>query len=87
MTHKLFPLYDGELPALTGFADDSFRNDACPSLFDAKHSLKLWVDYVNPAQRECSGMRYTLCAYDAQADNYEFLFATDSVTELEEYLA
>ena len=86
MTHKLFSNYDGELPKLDGFADDSYKNDACPSMFNPKRGLKLWVDYVDSARRECSGMRYTLCAYDDQNDSYEFLFATDLLSELEEYL-
>jgi len=88
MTHKLFCNYDGELPKLEGFVDDSWRNDACPSMINEKRGLKLWVDYVNPERRECSGMRYTLCEYDDNTEHYicKQLLATESLTELEEYL-
>ena len=86
MTHKLFSNYDGELPTLDGFVDDSYKNDACPSMFNAKRGLKLWVDYVDPERRECGGARYTLCAHDAQTDWNTQLLATNSLFELEEYL-
>lgn len=84
MTHKLFSNYDGELPALDGFVDDSWHNDACPSMINETRGLKLWVDYVDPNLRECSGAgkRYTLCIAE---DSIELL-ATDSLSEIEEYL-
>lgn len=81
-----FTTYDGELPNLSGFVDESYKNDACPSMFNASRALKLWVDYVDPSRRECSGMRYTLCAYNQDQDDYTFLFATDSLNELKTYL-
>lgn len=78
--HKDFKDYDGELPSLAGFVDDSYRHDVCPSMFNAARNFKLWVDYVDPAKRECNGARYTLCQDDRE------LLATESLTDLEEYL-
>ena len=86
MTHKLFCNYDGELPKLDGFVDDSWCNDVCPSMLNEARNLKLWVDYTDPNRRECGGMRYTLCEYNGNSDQYVELFATESLTELEEYL-
>lgn len=84
--HKLFDNYDGNLPTLKGFIDDSWRNDVCPSLLNEKLNLKLWVDYVNPNKRECGGMRYTLCEYNNNADEYVEIIASESLTDIEDFL-
>jgi hypothetical protein len=86
MTHKLFCNYDGELPTLDGFVDDSWRNDVCPSMLNEARNLKLWVDYTDPNRRECGGARYTLCEYNGNSDQYVELLATESLTDIEEYL-
>ena len=82
MTHKLFSNYDGELPTLDGFVDDSWQHDACPSMIDDERNLKLWVDYVDPNRREVGGARYTLCTYDTSAE----LIATEFLSDIEEFL-
>jgi hypothetical protein len=84
--HKLFSNYDGELPELAGFVDDSWRNDVCPSMLNIERNLKLWIDYVNPARREVGGTRYTLCEYNANADQYAPVLATEFLADIEEYL-
>ena len=86
MSHKLFSNYDGELPTLAGFVDDSWQNDVCPSLLNEARNLKLWVDYVDPNRREVGGARYTLCEYNANADQYTPILATESLADIEEYL-
>jgi hypothetical protein len=82
MIHNLFLNYDGELPELAGFVNDSWGNDVCPSLLNEARNLKLWVDYVDPARRECMGARYTLCEYENRTE----LLATEFLTDIEEYL-
>ena len=82
MTHKLFSNYDGELPTLDGFVDDSWQHDACPSMLNIERNLKLWVDYVDPDRREVGGARYTLCTYDTSAE----LIATEFLSDIEEFL-
>jgi hypothetical protein len=84
--HKLFSNYDGELPTLAGFVDDSWQNDVCPSLLNESRNLKLWVDYVDVDRREVGGARYTLCEYNANSDQYAPLIATESLADIEEYL-
>lgn len=84
--HKLFDNYDGEMPQLEGFIDDSWRNDVCPSLLNESKNLKLWVDYVDINRRECGGLRYTLCEYNNNSDQYVELFATESLAEMEDFL-
>ncbi len=84
--HKLFSNYDGELPTLAGFVDDSWQNDVCPSLLNEARNLKLWVDYVDPDRREVGGARYTLCEYNANSDQYAPLIATEFLADIEEYL-
>jgi hypothetical protein len=86
MTHPKFSNYDGELPTLAGFVDDSWQNDVCPSLLNEARNLKLWVDYVDPNRREVGGARYTLCEYNANSDQYAPLIATESLADIEEYL-
>ena len=84
--HKLFSNYDGELPTLAGFVDDSWQNDVCPSLLNESRNLKLWVDYVDADRREVGGARYTLCEYNANSDQYAPLIATEFLADIEEYL-
>jgi hypothetical protein len=84
--HKLFSNYDGELPELAGFVDDSWRNDVCPSMLNIERNLKLWVDYVNPARRECMGGRYTLCEYNDNQDWPKEFITTESLADIEEFL-
>ena len=86
MTHPKFSNYDGELPTLAGFVDDSWQNDVCPSLLNESRNLKLWVDYVDPDRREVGGARYTLCEYNANSDQYAPLIATEFLADIEEYL-
>jgi hypothetical protein len=84
--HKLFSNYDGELPTLAGFVDDSWQNDVCPSLLNESRNLKLWVDYVDLDRREVGGARYTLCEYNANSDQYAPILATESLAAIEEFL-
>jgi hypothetical protein len=86
MSHRLFSNYDGELPTIEGFIDDSWGNDVCPSMLNEKLNLKLWVDYVNPDRRECGGKRYTLCEYNNNSDQYIEVFSSESLSEIREYL-
>lgn len=86
MTHKIFKDYDGELPTLAGFVDDSWRNDVCPSLLNEARNLKLWVDYVNPDRRECMGARYTLCEYNENQEWPKEFITTESLDEIKEFL-
>jgi hypothetical protein len=84
--HKIFNDYDGELPKLEGFVDVSWKNDACPSMLNEEREYKLWIDYVDPNKRECGGMRYTLCAYDESEDQYLYLFSSESLSTIEDFL-
>ena len=86
MSHKLFSNYDGELPNLAGFVDDSWQNDVCPSMLNESRNLKLWVDYVDADRREVGGARYTLCEYNNNSDQYVPILATESLADIEEYL-
>lgn len=84
--HKLFHNYDGTLPKIAGFTDDSYKNDACPSLFNPEKNLKLWVEYKNPARRESYGARYQLCAYNPETDSYKELLLTEKLIEVRKYI-
>ena len=67
-----FPDYDADLPQLRGYHDDSWHNDACPSLactltYHTAHgdfdggTVKIWCDYANPERRESmKARRYTI---------------------------
>jgi hypothetical protein len=86
MRHKVFYNYDGKLPRIKGFIDDSWLNDVCPSLLNESKNIKLWVDYKNPDRRECGGLRYTLCEYNENQDYPKQLFTTESLTEMRKYI-
>lgn len=54
-----YPKLDVTLPA--GFVDDCWINETCPGFFNAELSLRLWIDYPNPEDREDDGwQRFTL---------------------------
>lgn len=47
-----FPGFVG-MPAIpAGFIDSSWRNDACPSFTNESCSVIIWVDFIDPADRE-----------------------------------
>lgn len=65
-----FPNYDGTLPTLKGWQDDSAGGDACPKMirkiedeFGTVFGI-LFVDRVNPTKRETPGPRFILTAAD-----------------------
>lgn len=53
-----FPDYDlSTLPRRfpAGFKDSSYRNDACPSIWNEERGLLIYLDYKNDTDREHSG--------------------------------
>jgi len=85
MTHYLreFPDYDAELPTLTGFVDDSWHNDTCPSLFNATYSLKLWCEYVDVKRRTEGSKRFILFWLDDEGCMHdEFLAESDNLDDI-----
>lgn len=60
-----FPDFDtSTLPAIpAGFEDSSWHNDSCPSWHHEGLGLSIYIDYVDPSQRECQhpeGPRFSL---------------------------
>jgi hypothetical protein len=58
-----FPRFPKPLPKLKGFEDSSWHNDACPSLtkdLGEFNSLRLFVNYPNPKDREIGDYKYIL---------------------------
>ncbi len=47
-----FPLADMPLPMPPGFHDSSWHNDTCPSYSNENYSIRIWINYVDPALRE-----------------------------------
>src|SRR5262245_47820271 len=55
-----FPASD--MPKLPeGFIDTSWHNDTCPSFSHEIARLILFVDYLDPRERELDQPRFTLC--------------------------
>ncbi len=89
MTHsRLFPGFGaGEAVAplaALGFTDASYGNDMCPRFVNLSRRLVVWVDHVNPAERECEGPRFTVQESDEEG-NPRFNGAyvcTDSLPEV-----
>lgn len=65
-----------------GFTDDSWGNDACPSVVCG--NVKVWIDHPEPKQREAGGARFVVCP----ADHSEAFsaFATDDWDALRAYV-
>lgn len=90
-----FPDYDDTLPALEGFADSSWRQDACPSLskevsvvpeVSNPPVLTVFVDYKDPSLREqCDqGFRYAVVLFTPHAgdDEMKTLLATSDWSDV-----
>lgn len=52
--YAAFPDFDRPFPVEIpkGFVDDSCGDDCCPSFFNKKLQLEIWIDYENPEQRD-----------------------------------
>jgi hypothetical protein len=62
-----FPDYPpADMPALPYLFDDSsWKNDVCPSYSSELFGLRIWIDYVDPAQREIDqGERFLVTPLD-----------------------
>lgn len=67
-----------DMPAIpAGFADSSWHNDACPRFENEQLGLTLWVDYLDPAERETAGRRFLLCT-----EQTETIAESDSMREI-----
>lgn len=80
MTYQIeFPDFDAstmpEIPA--DFIDQSWHNDVCPSFYNEKLSMTLYVDYADKQLREFTNSeRFTLTVIGN--DNDEVIFETSS---------
>lgn len=55
--HPDFPAAD--MPAIpAGFEDTSWHNNSCPNFASDAAGLEIWIDYLDPAQREHQGPRF-----------------------------
>ena len=75
-----FPDFDGELPVIEGFVDDSWHNDVCPSMFNKRTNIKLWVDYVDPDKREGREKRYCVSRLEDDGSLTQILETDDIST-------
>lgn len=75
-----------EIPA--GFVDSSWRNDACPSFYDAARGLVLSVDYADPDKREHPETpRFLLSKADSEGLATDDFCASDSWEEIAREIA
>lgn len=78
--------FEHKLP--DGFFDDSYGNDACASILSKELKLKIFIDDVNPENREISdSKRFTMLQTNEDGevlDNFDegFCFETDSWDEV-----
>lgn len=94
MSHSnIFPGYGAADAASAlaplGFADASYGNDVCPRFVNLSRRLVVWVDHVNPAERECEGSRFTVQESDDEGNplfNGAYV-CTDSLPEVIKRLA
>ena len=93
MSHSsIFPGYGAADAASAlaplGFLDASYRNDVGPCFANPDRNLAVWVDHVDPAQRECEGQRFTIqqldeCGHPLYGGSY---VCTESLSEVIERL-
>ena len=79
---------DVEIPE--GFEDQSWHNDVCPR-FDKQlpngNWLVLWVDYLNPEDREYpKEKRFVVALFDDEYTHIETLLESDSWQEIVDFV-
>jgi len=82
MYKKAFPSFDANLPVITGFVDESWKNDVCPSMLNESKGLKLFVNFNNPKLRETGGLKYALFRYAAPDFECHFIRETNSLADI-----
>ena len=90
MTYKIeFPAFDYDLPDLgEGWEDNSWHNDACPSLdypLQGEEIVRIWFDYANPEDRECGGDRYIL-AVGIYGETLEGIHSSENLEDILAYI-
>lgn len=80
-----FPDFEpADMPAVpAGFMDSSWRFNVCPTFTSDPLGLNLWIDYLNPADREHQGwLRFRLESQSAGIETTEFYLETDDFAEV-----
>lgn len=91
MSYKTeFPDFALDVEIPEGFADQSWHNDVCPR-FDKQlpdeTSLVIWIDYLNPTDRECPNeKRFAVALYDDECTHIETLIESDSWQEIIDFI-
>lgn len=88
---KEFPDYpEADMPTLPeGFVDTSWINNSAPSFESKALGLSIWIDYLDPANREHEGERFLINEIDADGafKNDEPDLATDDWSEVLAFIA
>ena len=91
-----FPRFDDTLPTLEGFHDNSWHNEACPSIakdLGKDTYLEIYIDYKDKALSDFYDVEEERYArYQVRLDkpnewnSTEFLFASNDWTEVETFI-
>ena len=85
-----FPDYPpADMPALPYLFDDSsWKNDVCPSYSSDAFNLRIWIDYVDPAQREVDqDNRFIVSDLEDDTGSHDVLLQTDDWSEVLAFVA
>ena len=68
--------------------DESWHNDTCPSFFNEKLMLKLWLEADDPKDREfepgqMSSKKYSLLTVNNDQEHVDLIVETDDLAVLE----
>jgi hypothetical protein len=83
-----FPAAD--MPAIpAGFVDTSWHNDVCPSFTSDSAGLIIWIDYLDPANREFGAKyhRFDIMQQDCGVERGGESLMTDDWAEVERFVA
>ena len=76
-----YPVED--MPAIPeGFVDQSWHNDTCPSFVNEALGVQLFVDYLDPEQRELKWPRFSLLRLSDDSSDDATLASTDDWDEI-----
>lgn len=72
-----------------GFEDTSWHNDVCPNITCEALNLAVYIDYLDPAKRECgeNGKRFIVYRIDGDTTITDDAVDTDNWSEVLDFIA
>ena len=85
LNHPNVCSFEGTFPE--GFADVSYGNDVCASIYSSKLGLKVFIDHLLPRDREePEYSRFSIYRANEFGETEELMFETEDFKDVETYI-